>query len=141
MYCKMNKKLGWEPWRKQALQLRDLLPWGSLNHAKSLADSQDFKGQLHHQLYIKRAAKQDLHMYCALSMTCCKTYWLTSLLTLTIFTFLFINSCCYCFCFCWLGPTCYSHFVCSCPIDPFTNLKFSSNYKFGLIFMEPPCET
>ena len=70
-----------------------------------------------------------------LSMTCCKTYCLTSLLTLTIFTLLFINSCCYCFCFC------YPHFVCSCPIDPFTNLKFSSNYKLGLIFMEPPCET
>ena len=65
MYCKMNKKLGWEPWRKQALQLRDLLPWGSLNHAKSLADSQDFKGQVHHQLYIKRAAKQDCtHVLC-----------------------------------------------------------------------------
>ena len=43
------------------------IAWGSLNHAKSLADSQDFKGQVHHQLYIKRAAKQDLHMYCALS--------------------------------------------------------------------------
>ena len=67
MYCTTSKNLGWEPWRKQALKLRDLLPWGSLNHAKSMADSHDFKGQLHHQLYIKRAAKQDLHMYCALS--------------------------------------------------------------------------
>ena len=64
MYCTTSINLGWEPWRKQALKLRDLLPWGSLNHAKSMADSHDFKGQLHHQLYIKRAAKQDLLYTC-----------------------------------------------------------------------------